>query len=119
MFAMIEKAYVLLGIKPSYSTPETEGASMPDPAVPHPCPAHRCPEDAEEDAGFAFSIESTTLKLPLVRWDYGMQTQHAIGPSCCQSDTLTDVATVYLPLCRGISTAAAAARRGRLRRHGG
>lgn len=29
-----------------------------------------CPVADEDDANFAFSIESTTLKLPLVRFDY-------------------------------------------------
>ena len=30
-----------------------------------------CPPDYEDDESFAFTIESTTFKLPLVRWTYG------------------------------------------------
>lgn len=34
-----------------------------------------CPPDYEDDEDFAFTIESTTFKLPLVRWTYGNRPQ--------------------------------------------
>ena len=35
--------------------------------------AHRCPDGAEEDEEFAFTIEATSFKLPTVRFDYGVR----------------------------------------------
>jgi len=32
-----------------------------------------CPDGAEEDEEFAFTIETTSFKLPTVRFDYGVR----------------------------------------------
>ena len=72
--------------------------SLSNPALVGNTCARRCPDNAEEDAEFSFTIEITQFKLPLVRWDYG-RVLPSIEPTWwCVLRTVSARKCAYSPL---------------------